>query len=74
MSERIGKEKIEREDGYLYYVGKDGYVWRVPMKNNVKGRKARVSKEHIDREEGYLYFIDREGYVAREKMVRKYMR
>jgi len=71
MAERIGKEKIEREDGYLYYVGKDGYVWRTPMKSNKTGRKARVSKEHIEREEGYIYFLDREGYIAREKMVRK---
>jgi len=71
MAERIGKERIEREDGYLYYLGKDGYVWRTPMKSNKTGRKARVSKEHIEREEGYIYFLDREGYIAREKMVRK---
>ncbi|MFP3215354.1 MAG: hypothetical protein RXP92_01235 [Candidatus Micrarchaeota archaeon] len=71
MAERIGKEKIEREDGYLYYIGKDGYVWRTPMKTNPKGKKSRVGTEKIEREEGYLYFIDKNGYVARAKMNRK---
>jgi len=71
MAERISEEKIEREDGYLYYVGKDGYVWRTPMKSNLEGTKARVGTEKIEREEGYLYFLDKEGYVARAKMVKK---
>jgi len=73
MSERIGKEIIDRAEGYLYYLGKDGYVWRVPMKG-VKGRKARVGDEHIEREKGYFYFVefvnDYAGYVCRIKMVR----
>jgi hypothetical protein len=71
MAERISKERIEREDGYLYYLGKDGYVWRTPMKANTKGKKARVGNEKINREEGYLYYIDKAGYVARAKMNRK---
>jgi len=70
MSERVSEEKIEREEGYLYYLGKDGYVWRVPMKSNKTGTKARVGTEKIVREEGYLYFVDNEGYVCREKVVR----
>ena len=31
MGKRIGSEKISRENGYLYFIGKDGYVWRTPM-------------------------------------------
>jgi len=30
--EKIGTEHVEREAGWLYYLGKDGYVWRVEMK------------------------------------------
>jgi len=71
MAEKIGKEAIEREDGYLYYLGKDGYVWRTPMKTNTRGKKQRVGSEKIEREDGYLYFIDKKGYVSRAKMNRK---
>ena len=42
MAERIGKEKIDREDGYLYFLGKDGYVWRTPMKTHSRGRKGNL--------------------------------
>ena len=45
MGKRIGKEKIDREKGYLYYVGKDGFVWKVPTKVNKKGKKAKVGGE-----------------------------
>ncbi|BCS90855.1 MAG: hypothetical protein ARM1_0312 [Candidatus Micrarchaeota archaeon] len=71
MGERIGHEKIEREEGYLYYVGKDGYVWKAPTKANRSGKKERVSKEKIEKEKGYLYYIDKNGYVARAKMNRE---
>lgn len=71
MAERIGREKVDREDGYLYFLGKDGFVWKTPMKTNPRGRKAKVSDEKVKREEGYLYFIDKSGYVARAKMNRK---
>ncbi len=71
MAERVGSERVSREDGYLYYLGKDGYVWKTPMKANRRGRKARVSSEKVSRKEGYLYFIDKGGYVARAKMNRR---
>ncbi|MEM3841170.1 MAG: hypothetical protein QXN59_00530 [Candidatus Micrarchaeaceae archaeon] len=70
MAERVGREKIEKEDGYLYYVGKDGAVWKSPMRSNPRGKKARVSSERIEKEDGYLYFIDKNGYVARTEMNR----
>lgn len=68
MGNRIGKEKIAREDGYLYFVGKDGFVWRTPTKLNKKGRKAKVGSEKIDRKKGYMYYLDKNGYVAEAKM------
>ena len=71
MAERIGKEKVGRENGYLYYLGKDGYVWRTPMKTNSRGRKSKVGSEKVSRAEGYLYYIDKSGYVARAKMNRR---
>ncbi|MDE1856493.1 MAG: hypothetical protein KGH98_00235 [Candidatus Micrarchaeota archaeon] len=71
MAERIGSERISREDGYLYFLGKDGYVWRTPMKTNNRGRKSKVGSEKIDRRQGFLYFIDKSGYVARAKMNRR---
>jgi hypothetical protein len=71
MAERIGSERLSRDDGYLYFLGKDGYVWRTPMKTNARGRKAKVGSEKIKRDKGYLYFIDKSGYVARAKMNRR---
>lgn len=71
MAETIGREKVRREDGYLYYVGKDGHVWKTPMKTNTRGRKARVTSERISRQSGFLYFINKAGYVARAKMNRR---
>lgn len=68
MGQRIGKEKIERENGYLYYVGKDGYVWRAPMKHNKRGRKKKVGDEKIKKEAGYMYYVDKKGYVARAQL------
>lgn len=36
MAEKIGTEFIQREKEYLYYLGKDGYVWRSAMKRKTK--------------------------------------
>ncbi|MGB9719233.1 MAG: hypothetical protein ACPL06_01415 [Candidatus Anstonellales archaeon] len=68
MAERIGKEKINREEGYLYFIGKDGYVWATPMKHNKSGKKKKVGNEKISKEEGYLYFLGKDGYVYRARM------
>lgn len=71
MAERMTRERVSREDGYLYYLGKDGYVWRTPMRSNKRGRKAKIGSEKVRRADGYLYFIDKGGYVARTKMNRR---
>ena len=68
MGEKVGTERISREDGYLYYVGKDGYVWRAPMKHNKRGRKKRVGSEKIRKEAGYMYYVGKRGYVERAKL------
>lgn len=71
MAEKISNEKIERESGYLYYLGKDGFVWQNPMRSNKTGSKRKAGGEHVEREKGYLYFVDSEGYVSRVKQGRK---
>jgi len=68
MGKRIGSEKISREPGYLYYIGKDGYVWRTPMKANKKGTKKKVGSEKIEKKKGFLYYLDEDGYVCEAKM------
>jgi hypothetical protein len=68
MGKRIGSEKISRESGYLYYIGKDGYVWRTPMKVNKKGTKKKIGTEKIARKAGYMYYVDKAGYVCEAKM------
>ncbi len=68
MGSKVGSEKISREDGYLYFVGKDGYVWAVPMKYNKGGRKKRIGSEKISKEDGYMYYVGRDGYVYKAKL------
>lgn len=67
MAQRIGKEKVSRKPGHLYYVGRDGYVWQVPMRATRGGKKQRVGTEKVTKAEGYLYFLDKAGYIARAK-------
>lgn len=65
MAERVGSEKIQREEGWLYYLGADGYTYR---KNKKSGETEKVGSEKINREDGYLYYINRSGYAVRVKM------
>jgi DNA-directed RNA polymerase subunit RPC12/RpoP len=65
MAERVSRERVLRERGYLYFLGEDGYLWRTPTRVNVNGTKSRVGSERIIREEGYVYFLDKEGFVSR---------
>jgi len=71
MGKRIGKEKIAREEGYLYYIGKDGYVWKAPMTTNKKGKKGKIGTEKIERRKGYMYYLDKAGFVAEAEMKRR---
>lgn len=68
MARKVGKEHIDREDGYLYYVGKDGYVWAAPMKHNKRGRKKKVGSEKVDKRSGYMYYLGSDGYVYETKL------
>ena len=65
---KIGSEKVSREDGYLYYIGKDGYVWRAPMKHNKRGKKKRVGGEKISKKSGFMYYLGKDGFVWETKL------
>jgi hypothetical protein len=66
MSTKVNNEKIVRKPGYLYYLGKDGYVWASPMKSTKGGSKHRVGTQHVKRENG-MYFVSKEGYLEFNK-------
>ena len=61
MAERVGKEQTKRVKGYLYYLGKDGFLWKVPTKVNKSGKKGRVGTEKIKRQAGHMLLPRQEG-------------
>ena len=72
MAEKVKTVGVKKESGYLYYLGKDGNVWRSKMARAGKrgGDAAKVADAGVRRESGYLYFIDKSGDVSRAKMAR----
>ena len=72
MAEVVKTTGISKESGYLYYLGKDGNVWRSAMSRGRKGggNATKVADAGVQRESGYLYYIDKGGNVARSKMAR----
>lgn len=78
MAKKVAKLKLKRESGYLYYLGKDGNIWRCPMKRGSKKTKKTakkpkpelISKTAIKRIYGYLYYLDKDGDLAMVKMKR----
>ncbi len=73
MAEKVAKVGVKKEEGYLYYVDKDGDVSRVKMARGRKkaGKPQKVAKVGVKKEDGYLYFIDKNGDISRAKMARK---
>jgi len=65
---KISSEKISRENGFLYYVGKDGFVWKAPMKHNKKGKKGRVGKEKVSKKDGFMYYVGSDGFIYETKL------
>ncbi len=72
MAEKVKTVGVKKEPGFLYYLGKDGNVWRSKMaRAGQKGGNAnKVADAGVRRESGYLYFIDKNGDVSRSKMAR----
>ena len=72
MAEKVKKAGVKREEGYLYYIDKQGDISRVKMARGRKGRGSpeKVKSVGVSREKGFLYFIDKEGDVSKAKMAR----
>ena len=71
MAEKVAKAGVKREDGFLYYIDKQGDISRAKMaRGGKKGVKPeKVAKVGVKKESGYLYFVDKKGDVCRAKMV-----
>ena len=72
MAEKVKSVGVRKESGYLYYLGKDGHVWRSKMARAGQrgGNATKVADAGVRRESGYLYFIDKSGDISRAKMAR----
>jgi hypothetical protein len=51
MTELLFETKIKREVGYLYFVGKDGNVYRAKMARGVKLSPAEKAKREAERKQ-----------------------
>ena len=73
MPEKIEKVGVKRQDGYLYFIDKQGDVSRAKMARGGKkgGRPEKVKKVGLKKAKGYLYFLDKQGDISRAKMVRR---
>ncbi|MCS5659079.1 MAG: hypothetical protein NZ842_01610 [Dehalococcoidia bacterium] len=72
MAEVVKSVGVSKESGYLYYLGKDGNVWRSKMARAGKGggNAEKVADAGVSRQSGYLYYIDKNGDVSRSPMAR----
>ena len=73
MSQEVAKAGVKRQNGFLYYIDKQGDVSRAKMARGGKkgGKPEKVTKVGVKKEKGYLYFLDKKGNVSRAKMARK---
>jgi hypothetical protein len=74
---KIARTAVKRQQGYLYFVDKQGDVSRTSAARGGRGSKRKggktkkVAKVGIRKEAGFLYFLDKDGDVAQAKMVRR---
>jgi hypothetical protein len=68
----VAETDLEKESGYLYYLSKDGDIWRTRMaRGTVPGGGAeKVADAGVTRERGWLYYIDKQGNVSRTLLKR----
>jgi hypothetical protein len=73
MAQKVAKAGVKREEGFLYFIDKQGDISRAKMARGGKkgGKPQKVAKLGIKKEKGFLYFLDKQGDVSRAKMVRR---
>jgi hypothetical protein len=74
MASVVAKTGVKREDGYLYFINKNGDVARVQMARAGKKTSKKqevVAKAGVKKKKGFLYFLDKNGNVGEAKMARK---
>ncbi len=74
MGKVIAKAGVKRQDGWLYFIDKNGNVARAPMAR--KGKKVAkkievVAKTGVKKEKGMLYYLDKQGNVSAAAMKRR---
>jgi hypothetical protein len=77
MGKIILKTSIKREEGYLYFISKEGDLYKVEMKSkNKKRSKTRILVKNlgIKKKNGCLYYFDKNGNIGETSRVieRKY--
>lgn len=73
MAQKVEKTGVKREEGFLYFIDKQGDISRAKMARGGKkgGKPEKVKKVGLKKEKGYLYFLDKQGDVSRAKMARR---
>ena len=67
----VAESGVKREQGFLYFVDKQGDVSKAPMRNSgVKGSVQKVAKVGVKKKEGCMYFVDKAGNVCEVQMSR----
>ena len=71
MAEKVQSAGVKRQEGYLYFIDKQGDISRAKMARGGKkgGKPGKVQKVGIKKQAGYLYFLDKKGDISRAKMV-----
>ena len=73
IAQKVCKVGAKRQEGYLYFVDKNGNVARAKMARGKKKGKAKievVAKVGVKKKKGFLYFIDKKGDISCAKMAR----
>jgi len=67
MAEKVAHLGIEKEEGYLYFIDKDGDISKTKTGKSRKkySKTTKVAKVGIEKENGYLYFLDKDGDISR---------